>query len=139
MGSLITPPRNLSTPHSLAFTSCTVLYEILLPSSPIFSLHHSNFRSQKDTIRRGYYEVHDSRHDLLTGSDVSTLPPTNITLDHVLHCVEFLRQSIMCHADTTIEAKDKHFHGVVGFGIAHSCRNWWQMVRWVDKRNAMGF
>jgi Mycotoxin biosynthesis protein UstYa len=41
----------------------------------------------------------------------------------------------MCHADTTIEAKDEELHGVVGFGIAHACRNWSQMVKWVDDRN----
>ena len=56
-------------------------------------------------------------------------------MDHVLHCIEFLRQSVMCHADTTIEAKDPRYHGVVGFGIAHSCKNWSQLVQWVNDRN----
>lgn len=60
-----------------------------------------------------------------------------ITHDHVLHCIEFLRQSIMCHADSTIEARNEHLHGVVGFGIPHACRNWQQMVDWVDDRNAL--
>lgn len=61
----------------------------------------------------------------------------NITLHHVLHCIEFLCQSIMCHADTTIEAKDPEFQGVVGFGIAHSCRSWDQLVSWVNGRNGL--
>ena len=38
-------------------------------------------------------------------------------LPSIMFCTasKFLRQSIMCHADSTIEAKNPNFHGVVGF------------------------
>ena len=70
----------------------------------------------------------------MEGKDIADIPET-ITLDHVLHCIEFLRQSVMCHADTTVETKDPLVKGVVGFGIAHPCRDWNQMVKWVNVRN----
>ncbi|KAF7508281.1 hypothetical protein GJ744_009426 [Endocarpon pusillum] len=89
-----------------------------------------------DTLRRGFYQVWDAKTALENGTNPAHLPPESITLNHVLHCIEFLRQSVMCHADTTIEAKDENLHGVVGFGIAHACRNWDQMVKWVEDRNA---
>lgn len=87
-----------------------------------------------DILRRSFYEVYDSRQAMIDEGNAVHVKD-NITLDHVLHCIEFLRQSIMCHADTTIEAEDIRLHGVVGFGIAHSCRRWDQMVEWVDNRN----
>ena len=93
--------------------------------------------SEQDTLRRGFYQVWDAKAALEKGMSPSNVPEAPITLEHVLHCIEFLRQSVMCHADTTIEAKDEHLHGVVGFGILHACRNWAQMVKWVDDRNAM--
>lgn len=55
--------------------------------------------------------------------DSSSYGEEGIALDHVLHCIEFLRQSIMCNADSTVEVKDLQFPGVVGFGIAHLYRS----------------
>lgn len=87
--------------------------------------------------------MHDSREALriLASSTDKSIPSHEeeddeiITLDHSLYCIEFLRQSTMCHADTTVEAKDDQFKGVVGFGITHECQDLGEMVRWVDERN----
>ena len=55
---------------------------------------------------------------------------------HTLHCIEFLRQSIMCHADTTIQTEAEYHRGILAFGVEYQCRNWSQLVDWVDDRNA---
>lgn len=43
---------------------------------------------------------------------------------HVRHCIDLLRQSLMCLADTTVEVKDDARGGVRGFGVEHQCGDW---------------
>ena len=52
---------------------------------------------------------------------------------HIRHCVDLLRQSLMCRPDTTIEIKDDELGGVIGFGTKHQCRDWDQLVAWTSK------
>ncbi|KAF4633858.1 hypothetical protein G7Y89_g4254 [Cudoniella acicularis] len=56
----------------------------------------------KDALRKGFYQDHDVKQALLRGEDISDIPQP-IDMVHVLHCVEFLRQSIICHADTSLQ------------------------------------
>ena len=51
---------------------------------------------------------------------------------HVRHCLDLLRQTLMCYADTTLELKDENSNGVRGFGTQHICRNWEQLVQWTS-------
>ncbi|KAI4197331.1 MAG: hypothetical protein LQ350_006000 [Teloschistes chrysophthalmus] len=50
-------------------------------------------------------------------------------LSHAFHCVDYLRQTIMCNADTTVEweAKDVgesgHSGHINGYGVPRRCRN----------------
>ena len=50
---------------------------------------------------------------------------------HIEHCIDLLRQSLMCQADTTIEISEHG--GVTGFGTKHQCRDFDQLVRWTSK------
>jgi hypothetical protein len=56
---------------------------------------------------------------------------------HIQHCLEYIRQSIMCAADTTIElavkASDEDNVGVRGFGTEHICRDFRQLVEWTSQ------
>lgn len=70
----------------------------------------------------------------MRGEDISKITQP-IDEVHVLHCVEFLRQSIMCHADASLQTEASSHQGIVAFGVTYPCRNWWQMVIWVDERN----
>lgn len=51
-------------------------------------------------------------------------------LDHAFHCVDYLRQTIMCNADTMVEweAQDADRNGhsghINGYGVPRQCRNW---------------
>jgi len=50
---------------------------------------------------------------------------------HVNHCFDYLRQSIMCAGDMTIEwARDRHGvrTDVDGWNIPHQCKNWQEMI-----------
>lgn len=49
---------------------------------------------------------------------------------HIRHCIDLLRQSLMCQPDTTIEVKDEELGGVTGFGTIHRCRDWKQLMDW---------
>lgn len=55
---------------------------------------------------------------------------------HVRHCLEYIRQSIVCLADTTIErtvdATEGHL-GVEGFGTVHMCKDFRQLVEWTSR------
>lgn len=52
---------------------------------------------------------------------------------HIRHCIDLLRQSLMCQPDTTIEVKDKEIGGVTGFGTEHQCREWDQLIEWTRR------
>ncbi|QIW95205.1 hypothetical protein AMS68_000723 [Peltaster fructicola] len=48
--------------------------------------------------------------------------------DHILSCFDYLRQSIMCAGDTTLEWPAEDSHGrqatVDGWGVPHHCVDW---------------
>ena len=60
------------------------------------------------------------------------LPPDAQPM-HVRHCIDYLRQSLMCLADTTIEHLDEKVGGVKGFGTQHQCKDFKQLVQWTTK------
>lgn len=51
---------------------------------------------------------------------------------HVRHCVDLLRQSLMCSADRTLEVKDDK-GGVSGFGTVHHCYDYEELLYTVEK------
>lgn len=59
---------------------------------------------------------------------------------HMNHCLTYLREAILCHADTTLErstvfvdAKGEKDHGATGMGMIHKCRDWVQVRDYVEK------
>jgi hypothetical protein len=50
---------------------------------------------------------------------------------HIRHCVDLLRQSLMCAADRTLEEKDER-GGVSGFGTARQCVDYEKLVETVE-------
>ena len=51
---------------------------------------------------------------------------------HVRHCLDLLRHTLMCHADTTVEVVDRASRGVTGYGVEHQCRNFEQLKKWTE-------
>ncbi|KAG1753370.1 hypothetical protein EDB19DRAFT_1600046, partial [Suillus lakei] len=52
--------------------------------------------------------------------------------EHIQHCLRYLRQALLCHADTTLEVDipqisqddGKLYHTANGVGSVHRCRDW---------------
>ncbi|CAG8953115.1 hypothetical protein HYFRA_00003312 [Hymenoscyphus fraxineus] len=82
-------------------------------------------------IRKGYWRVHDLAiaGKKLKDDDL----PMMLSPPHIRHCIDLLRQSLMCNADTTVEKKDEKAGGVHGFGVQHRCKHWFQLVDWTTK------
>jgi hypothetical protein len=61
---------------------------------------------------------------------------------HGRHCIDYLRQSLMCAADHTLEPVDPKLGGVTGWGVKRTCRDWDGLKSWAEERrasNARGF
>ncbi|KAK2827870.1 hypothetical protein FQN49_007256 [Arthroderma sp. PD_2] len=52
-----------------------------------------------------------------------------ITPSHVGHCVDYLRQALMCAADTNLEALDKNNHSD-GWAMVRTCRDFDKVYAW---------
>ena len=48
-------------------------------------------------------------------------------------CIDYLRQSLMCHADTNLEPVDWEAGGVTGWGSQRTCRNYQAVVEWANE------
>ncbi|KAK2879394.1 hypothetical protein FQN49_000912 [Arthroderma sp. PD_2] len=61
---------------------------------------------------------------------------------HMRHCFDYLRQSLMCAADSTLEPVDSRLGGVTGWGNERVCRDYAALAEWAEKRrvsNGRGF
>jgi hypothetical protein len=81
-----------------------------------------NFQSSfKSTLRKLNEKIEASRVERVSLNDLH--------LDHAGHCLEYLRQAIICHGDTTLEKahsknETKYGHNKLGWGDVDQCRNY---------------
>ncbi|KAG6004626.1 hypothetical protein E4U21_000902 [Claviceps maximensis] len=56
-------------------------------------------------------------------------------LGHLSHCWDYLRQSIMCSADTTLEwmGSTPDQDGTTGWGYQHTCKDWSALFNWAQE------
>jgi hypothetical protein len=85
----------------------------------------------KDGIRRAYWTLYDAA---LEGKQLSENDsfPMMTSPSHVRHCIDLLRQTLMCHSDRTVEHVDSS-GGVTGFGVEHQCYDYQQLLELVRK------
>jgi hypothetical protein len=50
-------------------------------------------------------------------------------LEHTIHCFNYLRQSLQCLADGTLEDESIESHGR---GVLHVCNNYDSLVDWIQ-------
>ncbi|EKM56810.1 uncharacterized protein PHACADRAFT_254135 [Phanerochaete carnosa HHB-10118-sp] len=62
---------------------------------------------------------------------------------HIEHCLRYLRQSVLCCADTTLEEDEPHVntsgiweHAAGGYGMVHECRDWTAVRRYMNAHPA---
>lgn len=63
--------------------------------------------------------------------------------EHVEHCLRYLRQALLCHADTTLEearvivsSSGETEYGASGIGMVHRCRDWTVLRRYLQDHPA---
>ena len=78
-----------------------------------------------DAIRRSYYAALDG--DELDQLDEHLVP------GHVRHCIDYLRQALLCNADTNLEPIDPKLGGVTGFGFPRRCRDPVKPLAWANE------
>ncbi|KAI0448080.1 S-adenosyl-L-methionine-dependent methyltransferase [Xylaria telfairii] len=90
----------------------------------------SSFRSlllktALDELRHGFYVLHEqviAYSEMIGDRQAGTRRPRTgralqeHSLGHIRHCIDLLRQSLMCNADLTVELKNEELGGVTGFG-----------------------
>ncbi|PTB78927.1 hypothetical protein M440DRAFT_1327089, partial [Trichoderma longibrachiatum ATCC 18648] len=54
----------------------------------------------------------------------------------VVHCLDYLRQSIMCCGDMSLEWASPSLPTVNGWGIPHQCKSFEEAVEWTVKHHA---
>ena len=86
----------------------------------------------QDGLRYGY---HLNREAALQGRQLlDEKLPWDMKPHHMRHCIDLIRQALMCNADTTLEVVDESVNGVHGFRTEHQCRDWRQLWEWTDRR-----
>jgi|SRR5580692_3392837 hypothetical protein len=83
-------------------------------------------------IRQAMYPEH---YRIVLG-DPTLFTKGTRSLGHVNHCIDAIRQSLMCFADTSVVVwqwsnKDERVHPQAG--IVHTCRNYEKIVNWAKK------
>ncbi|MCJ1367573.1 hypothetical protein MMC16_006707 [Acarospora aff. strigata] len=78
-------------------------------------------------LRVGYYAAIDG-----TLADKQHIHDHNRRPDphHVRHCFDYLRQALMCAADTNLEPVDFELGGTTGWGVSRTCRNFDAVKEW---------
>lgn len=57
---------------------------------------------------------------------------TRIAPFHIRHCFDYIRQALMCAADTNLEVLDRETHLTNGWGQPKQCRDYEQVVAWAE-------
>ncbi|KAK1473430.1 hypothetical protein CABS01_04092 [Colletotrichum abscissum] len=53
--------------------------------------------------------------------------------EHLNHCWDYLRQTIMCNADVTLEWRKYNEQVGTGWGYQHQCKDWDAIIAWAEK------
>ncbi|KAF2197593.1 hypothetical protein GQ43DRAFT_199641 [Delitschia confertaspora ATCC 74209] len=93
-------------------------------------------------IRASYYKRNSTTQPI--GHLEGDVPPEildEVHNHHIAHCFDYLRQALMCSADTTIEWAKVQSTGernqVDGWGIPHeTCKDWNSVLKWMDENKA---
>ncbi|OOO06239.1 Protein of unknown function DUF3328 [Aspergillus oryzae] len=78
----------------------------------------------RQALRPDYYTRHD--------------PEPAYTI-HINHCLDHLRQAVMCHSDVTplpVLWAEKEDRPLNDFQVEHTCRNFWKVREWALERDA---
>ena len=84
----------------------------------------------------GYHNLHCLRAVHIALMEFAHGEPQSRRFQHVLHCMESLRQDILCNADDTPRYTTNDEVPESGVGQVRMCRNWGQLEDWGRQHNA---
>ncbi|KAJ6114286.1 hypothetical protein N7486_000064 [Penicillium sp. IBT 16267x] len=58
---------------------------------------------------------------------------TRMAQSHVRHCFDYIRQTLMCGADTSLEVLDRETRATSGWGQRRQCRSYHEVFEWAEK------
>ncbi|CAD6567421.1 MAG: hypothetical protein ASARMPREDX12_005823 [Alectoria sarmentosa] len=82
------------------------------------------------TLRRAYYALSEDKHELEDFDFGIQRAP------HAAHCFEYLRQALICSADSSIEPAGERVQGFLGWGFQRQCRDYGALMAWAEKWRA---
>jgi len=101
----------------------------LAPTRSTFAVFHQ--LHCLDGIRHGYWSLLDM---VVEGKQMNeTDLPYHASGPHIRHCIDLLRNVLMCQPDLTLEVKNEELGGVTGFGTEHQCVDWKALVDWTSE------
>ncbi|KAF2019172.1 hypothetical protein BU24DRAFT_114526 [Aaosphaeria arxii CBS 175.79] len=84
-----------------------------------------------DGIRHGYWSLFDM---VMQGQKMAESElPHHASAQHFMHCLDLIRNAMMCQPDLTVEVQNDKLGGVEGFGTEHSCIDWKKLVDWTSE------
>ncbi|KAK4695118.1 hypothetical protein P7C71_g2573, partial [Lecanoromycetidae sp. Uapishka_2] len=84
-------------------------------------------------LRVGYYAaLNGNLADMQHVHDHNKRPDPH----HLRHCFDYLRQSLMCMADTNLEPVDFALGGVTGWSFERTCRDFEAVKEWAEVNRA---
>ena len=90
----------------------------------------------QNMLRIGYYSALNSVSvDMDIDTDAKHSEDINHRPDphHLRHCFDYLRQSIMCDADTNLEPVSMKLGGVTGWKYQRTCRDYEKVKEWAER------
>jgi hypothetical protein len=97
---------------------------VSLPSQSVLGASIADGQPQKSIIIEAFYHARAGPPGI----------PGSVT--HQVHCFEYLRQSIMCSADTSLEG----YTGMGnGWGSIHRCTDYDALLDWMNERTVLPF
>ncbi|KAH8091344.1 hypothetical protein BXZ70DRAFT_909797 [Cristinia sonorae] len=84
-----------------------------------------------------YHQLHCL--DIIRGVFVKNVNDLDEAAHHIEHCLRYLRETILCHADLTLESafwtEDRYGNtipGTEGVGVTHQCVDWDQLHDYME-------
>ena len=78
--------------------------------------------------------LHRSLIPVLSQKKRDTSQKSSFHLNHIEHCLDYLRQAVICAGDITLEPPDEHPEKgkspLQGWGVSHTCRSWEYIEEW---------
>ncbi|KAH8587736.1 hypothetical protein B0O99DRAFT_747329 [Bisporella sp. PMI_857] len=106
----------------------------LAPQRSLFSVFHQ--LHCLNGMRQGYWAVYQAMNEQTVLDDDDM--PLMSSPQHFQHCIDLLRQALMCQPDLTLELKNESIGGVEGFGTEHQCKDWNQLMSFTKKWETWG-